>query len=113
MANKASSAKAKPPRRTRPGGKSPSRARWSRRVTRESNVLDLDRGVFCLDDPKKIARSLKRSAEHSHRRKAEPYRSALSMLVFYINRAGKSLPVGRGRVLEHAKGELKALFGNA
>jgi len=74
MANKASSIKATPARQQRPGGKSPSRARWSQRVTRESNVLDLDRGVFCLDDPKKITRSLKRAAERSHRRKAEPYR---------------------------------------
>ena len=64
--------------------------RWSGRVTRESNALDLKKGVFSLSDPKKIAASLKRSAEHSERRKAEPYRSAMSMLTFFINRAGNS-----------------------
>ena len=84
--------------------------RWSARVTRESNALDLDTGVFKLDDPKKIAASLKRSAEHSKRRKAEPYRSALSMLVFYMNRAGKNLPAARRQKLEEAKGELRKLF---
>jgi hypothetical protein len=84
--------------------------RWSARVTRESNALDLDAGVFKLDDPKKIAASLKRSAEHSKRRKAEPYRSALSMLVFYMNRAGRNLPAARRRKLERAKGQLRRLF---
>jgi hypothetical protein len=82
-------------------------------VTRESNALDLEGGVFRLDDPREIATSLKRSAERSHRRKAEPYRSALSMLVFYINRAGKNLPAARRMKLEQAKGELKRLFGRA
>lgn len=84
--------------------------RWSGRVTRESNALDLRKGVFNLSDPKKIAMSLKRSADRSHRRKAAPYRSALSMLVFYINRAGKNLPAKRKRILEHAKEELKKLY---
>jgi hypothetical protein len=84
---------------------------WSGRVTRESDALDLDKGVFSLNDPKRIAASLKRSALESHRRKAEPYRSALSMLVFYINRAGKNLPAGRRRTLDQAKGELRRLFG--
>lgn len=84
--------------------------RWSAGVTRESNALDLDAGVFKLDDPKTIAASLKRSAEHSKRRKAEPYRSALSMLVFYINRAGRNLPAARRRKLQRAKGELRKLF---
>lgn len=84
---------------------------WSGRVTRESNALDLDEGVFTWDDPKRIAASLKRSAEESHRRKADPYRSALSMLVFYINRAGKNLPAGRRRTLEKAKTELRRQFG--
>jgi hypothetical protein len=88
-----------------------SSCRWSGRVTRESNALDLKGGVFSLADPKKIAASLKRSAERSHRRKAEPYRSALSMLVFYINRAGKNLPAARRKKLEQAKAELKQLFG--
>ena len=85
--------------------------RWSARVTRESDALDLDRGVFTKRDPKRIAASLKRSAERSRRRKADPYRSALSMLTFYINRAGKNLPPGRRRTLERAKGELRKQFG--
>src|SRR5437867_1351493 len=81
--------------------------RWSARVTKESNALDLQRRVFTFKDPKKIARSLKRSAEHSHRRKSSPYRSAMSMLTFYINRAGKNLSPSRRRVLERAKDELR------
>ena len=84
---------------------------WSGRVTRESNALNLEPGVFSLNDPKRIAASLKRSAERSRRRKAEPYRSALSMLVFYINRAGRNLPAGRKRTLEQAKVELRKQFG--
>jgi hypothetical protein len=84
---------------------------WSGRVTRESDALDLEGGVFKLKDPKRIAKSLKHSAEKSRRRKTEPYRSALSMLVFYINRAGKNLPVGRRRTLEQAKVELRKQFG--
>jgi hypothetical protein len=84
--------------------------RWSARVTRESDALDLDRGVFTQRDPKSIAASLKRSAEHSRRRKADPYRSALSMLTFYINRAGKNLPASRRNVLQRAKGELRKQF---
>ena len=85
--------------------------RWSARVTRESDALDLERGVFTKRDPKWIAASLKRSAERSRRRKADPYRSALSMLTFYINRAGKNLPAGRRKTLERAKGELRKQFG--
>ena len=84
---------------------------WSGRVTRDSDALDLQGGVFKLKDPKRIAASLKRSAERSRRRKAEPYRSALSMLVFYINRAGKNLPASRRRTLEKAKVELRRQFG--
>jgi hypothetical protein len=76
----------------------------------ESDALDLDRGVFIKRDPKRIAASLKRSAERSRRRKADPYRSALSMLTFYINRAGKNLPPGRRKTLERAKGELRKQF---
>ena len=83
--------------------------RWSQRVTRQSNALDLQSGVFAQDDPKKIARSLARSAQRSKRRKSSPYRSAMSMLTFYINRAGKQLPARRRRVLESAKDELRAL----
>ena len=85
--------------------------RWSARVTRESNALDLKRGVFSKRSPKAIARSLKRSAERSHRRKSDPYRSAMSMLTFYINRAGKNLPAGRKRTLQRAKSELRKEFG--
>jgi hypothetical protein len=85
--------------------------RWSARVTRESDALDLDRGVFTGSDPKKIAASLKRSAQRSHRRKSDPFRSALSMLTFYINRAGKNLPASRRKVLQRAKGELRRQFG--
>src|SRR5881227_3310070 len=84
--------------------------KWSSRVTKESNALDLDQGVFTWKDPKRIARSLKHSAEHSHRRKSDPYRSAMSMLVFYLNRAGKNLPESRKSVLEKAKGELRKQF---
>jgi hypothetical protein len=85
--------------------------RWSQHVTETSNALDLEPGVFNLSDPRAIARSLKRSAEESHRRKSDPYRSAMSMLSFYINRAGKNLPAARRRVLEQAKDELRNLFG--
>lgn len=84
--------------------------RWSARVTETSNALDLREGVFALDDPRAIARSLKRSAERSRRRKADPFRSAMSMLTFYINRAGKNLPARRRKVLEQAKEELRDLF---
>jgi len=76
----------------------------------DSDALDLESGVFKLNDPKRIAASLKRSALRSRRRKAEPYRSALSMLVFYINRAGKSLSASRRRTLERAKVELRRQF---
>jgi hypothetical protein len=87
--------------------------RWSARVTRESDALDLEGGVFALRDPKRIAASLNRSAERSTRKKSSPYRSALSMLVFYINRAGKNLPAGRRRTLERAKDELRKQFKRA
>ena len=84
--------------------------RWSKHVNETSNALDLDPGVFTRADPRSIARSLKRSAERSRRRKADPYRSAMSMLTFYINRAGKSLSATRRRRLEAAKDELRRLF---
>jgi hypothetical protein len=87
--------------------------RWSQRVTERSDALDLDRGVFTLDDPRRIARSLKRSAERSHRRKARPCQSAMSMLNLYLNRAGRTLPARRRRVLERAKRELRVAFGRA
>ena len=84
--------------------------RWSRRVTEKSNALDLDPGVFSRDDPRSIARSLKRSAERSRRRKSDPFRSAMFMLTFYINRAGKNLSKTRGARLEAAKEELRDLY---
>ena len=84
--------------------------RWSGHVTKHGNALDLDRGVFTWKNPKRIAASLKRSAERSKRRKADPYRSALSMLTFYINRAGKNLPAERRRTLTRAKAELRHQF---
>jgi len=85
--------------------------RWSQRVTQESDALDLQQGVFKKSSPKDIAASLKRSAERSKRRKTNPYRSALSMLTFYINRAGRNLPASRKRTLMRAKGELRKQFG--
>jgi Protein of unknown function (DUF3175) len=96
-------------RRVKAGAKADQR--WTQRVTQESNALDLEDGVFTFKDPKKIAASLKKSAEESKRRKADPFRSALSMLTFYINRAGKSLPAARRQVLTRAKDELRKLFG--
>lgn len=85
--------------------------RWSGAVTRRSNALDLKKKIFTSDDPNRIAASLKRSAEHSRRRKSTPYRSAMSMLTFYINRAGKDLPAKQKRVLERAKDALREKFG--
>jgi hypothetical protein len=109
-ARKATTRKAATARRKAPPKKSTSK-RWSQRVTQESDALDLKHGVFKLTDPKKIAASLKRSAEHSSRRKSGAYRSALSMLTFYINRAGRTLPKTQRDRLERAKGELKHQFG--
>ena len=86
---------------------------WATRVTRESNALDLETGVFTWNDPQRIARSLQRSAEASKRRKSDPFRSAMSMLVFYINRAGRKLDKRQKRVLEQAKDELRRLYGKA
>lgn len=80
-------------------------------MTERSDALDLDRGVFTLRSPRRIAASLKRSAERSRRRKADPYRSALSMVTFYINRAGKNLPASRKKTLQQAKQELRHQFG--
>jgi hypothetical protein len=90
---------------------SKSRAKWSGKVTEHSDALDLEPEIFRSNDPARIAASLKRSAEHSKRRKASPFRSAMSMLVFYINRAGKNLPASRKRRLEAAKNKLRRLFG--
>jgi hypothetical protein len=108
-ARMATSKKAKKRKSTaRKGGR-----KWSSRVTRQSDALDLKQGVFTQNDPGKIARSLKRSAEQSHRRKSSPYRSAMSMLTFYINRGGKDLSARRKRILEKAKDELRVLFDKA
>src|SRR5438093_5505996 len=85
--------------------------RWSRRVTETSNALDLDPGVFSRNDPRSIARSLKRSADRSRRRKTDAFRSAMSMLSFYINRAGKKLSKTRHARLQKAKEELRDLYG--
>lgn len=86
---------------------------WSQHVTQTSNALDLDPGVFTWNDPHKIALSLKQSADSSERRKAEPFASAMSMLNFYINRAGKHLPAAQREILEKAKDELRALYGKS
>ena len=103
---KAGSARRKPAAKRKTSPK-----RWSQRVTQGSDALDLKRGVFTLRDPKRIAASLKRSAERSSRRKAGAYRSALSMLTFYVNRAGKPLPKTQRERLERTKVELKRQFG--
>lgn len=85
--------------------------RWSRKVTDTSNALDLEAGVFTLDDPREIARSLQRSAEASTRRRTTPFRSAMAMLNFYINRAGRNLPAERRAILEQAREELRLIYG--
>ncbi|HEX5337746.1 MAG TPA: DUF3175 domain-containing protein [Gallionella sp.] len=86
---------------------------WSASVTRDSFALDLEEGIFTWQDPKRIAQSLKQSADASTRRKAPPFRSAMSMLVFYINRAGKHLNENQRHILEQAKDELRALYGKS
>jgi hypothetical protein len=96
-------------RRKTAAKKKASGRRWSARVTRESDALDLEEKVFTRQ-PREIARSLKRSAERSRRRKSSPYRSAMSMLTFYINRGGKNLGAAQRRKLESAKTELRHLF---
>ena len=110
-------ARTKTAARRKPASRSASARRparkWSQRVTETSNAMDLAPDVFKLDDPKKIARSLKRSAERSHRRKSAPYRSAMSMLTFYVNRAGDNLSARRKRILDRAKEELRVAFGKA
>ena len=91
--------------------KTKTKRRWSQHVTETSDALTLDKGVFAKDNPKAIARSLKRSAERSRGRKSSPYRSAMSMLTFYINRGGKGLSKARKHALEKAKDELRSLYG--
>ncbi len=105
-------ARASKPRRTsRTSRTSRSPRRWSQRVTETSDALSLESRVFAKSDPKAIARSLKRSAETSRRRKAGAFGSAMSMLTFYVNRAGRNLPASRKRTLMKAKDELRALYG--
>jgi hypothetical protein len=87
--------------------------RWSAEVSEHSDALDLEEGVFTKRSPHRIALSLKRSAERSKRRKGTPYQSAMSMLNFQINRAGKNMSAGRRRILEDAKDELRKVFGRA
>jgi len=87
-----------------------SKHKWSQHVTETSDALDLENGVFAQNDPKAIARSLKRSAEHSSRRKTTPFQSAMSMITFFVNRAGRNLDPQRRRVLEDAKEELRRAF---
>src|SRR5258708_23950095 len=94
-------------------GKAVPTSRWSHRVTQTSNALDLESGVLTSTSPKQIAASLKRSAERSRRRKAGPFQSAMSMLNFYINRAGRNLPLRKKRTLMNAKTELRRLFGKS
>ena len=109
-ARKSSIRRRKPvsPRRT---AATASQRRWSQEVTEHSDALTLEGGVFTSKDPRRIAASLKRSAERSNRRKSDPFRSALSMLTFYINRAGRNLPPARKKILMQAKGELRKQFG--
>jgi len=96
---------------SKPQKKSSKTRKWSARVTKHSDALDLEANVFKEKDPHRIALSLKRSAERSKRRKGTPYQSAMSMLNFYINRAGKNLPQRQKQILERTKGELREAFG--
>ena len=86
-------------------------AHWSAKISRESDALDLEKGVFTWKDPHRIAQSLKHSADASTRRKSAPFRSAMSMLVFYINRAGENLDEDQKNILQQAKQELRKLYG--
>jgi hypothetical protein len=96
----------------KPGRTASKQERWSQRVTQESNALDIAPGVFTWDDPVAIAQSLKASAEASQRRKTTSFRSAMSMLTFYVNRAGSQLAADQRACLEAAKDELRVLFGH-
>jgi hypothetical protein len=97
--------------KSRPAATRRKSSRWSGEVTRNSNALDLEASVFKKEKPRDIALSLKRSAEASKRRKGTAFQSAMSMLTFYINRAGKNLPKGRLQTLDKAKTELRKVFG--
>jgi hypothetical protein len=112
----ASTSSARGKRTTRRAGRARSadprhRKRWSGDVTRHSDALDLEPDIFKSDDPGEIAASLKRSAEHSRRRKTTPFQSAMSMLNFYVNRAGRNLPKTRRATLDRAKRKLREAFG--
>ena len=98
-------------KKSRKGATRSKSRRWSAKVTKHSNALDLERNVFRSKDPRKIAVSLKQSTAQSTRRKGTPHQSAMSMLSFYINRAGKNLPQKQKRILENAKDELRDVFG--
>jgi hypothetical protein len=100
-----------PGQHRRPRQDAKARKYWSAEVMQKSDALDLEHGVFAGDDPERIARSLRQSAEASTRRKAGPYQSAMSMLTFYINRAGRNLPAERRQVLQDAKAALRRLYG--
>jgi hypothetical protein len=110
-AKKKTSTARKKTARKKTAKKTAPKKKWSRRVMQTSDALDLESGVFKAKDPKKIARSLKRSAEKSKRRKGTPFQSAMSMLNFYINRAGKQLSDKGKQPLEKAKDELRKLYG--
>jgi hypothetical protein len=110
MATKKNPAKKAANRKSAKAGKKAPR-KWSAKVTKHSDALDLQSKIFKSKDPKKVARSLKRSSEKSNRRNGTPLQSAMSMLNFYMNRAGKNLPAGQKRVLNKAKNELRQLFG--
>jgi Protein of unknown function (DUF3175) len=99
------------PKSAKPAGKRKAGRYWSAGVTAHSDALDLDRSVFTWSDPNRIARSLKRSAERSTRRKAKPFQSAMSMLNFYVNRAGTNLSASQRKILDQAKVELRRLYG--
>ncbi len=100
-------------RSTRKSATKKSAKRWSQQVTEHSDALDLEEGVFTKRSPRQVALSLKRSAEHSTRRKGTPYQSAMSMLTFHLNRGGNGLSAARRRILEQAKDELRKAFGRA
>jgi hypothetical protein len=111
MAAESQRSRSRPARRATQPKRQAAPRRWSHHVMETSNALDLEGGVFNQRSARRIAASLKRSADQSLRRKADPYRSAMSMLTFYINRGGRNLSRERKRVLERAKEELRALFG--
>ena len=113
MAKRKAKTRTKKKAKRKSSKKSKKKRHWSQRVTETSDAMTLEEGVFKKDRPRAIARSVKRSAERSHRRKADPYRSAMSMLTFYVNRAGKGLSQTRRRKLEKAKDELRDLYGKA